>query len=85
MQRTFSAVGLFVLLAMTAQAHPGHSMLDQGITHIIQSPYHILVLSFVGALFLAVSRFFNKPVVQRCFACAGTSCLLLGAVITFLG
>ncbi len=75
-------VGLLAILTAgsSAQAHPGHSLSEANVSHVLTSPYHLAVLAAGGALMLAAAQLTRQSVSQRLLR-SGGAVALLGAVV----
>ena len=75
----------FFFIAPLAHGHPGHGLLDQGTSHLITSPYHLLVLLASGLLLAAAARFVRSCRLQWLMRATGAAFLLLAAAFWTLG
>lgn len=71
----------YCLLAASAQAHPGHSLADHGLPHVVASPYHLAALALVGGLFLTPAFFVQRPLPRRVMQVVGAAALLAAALL----
>ena len=61
--KTFLFSAALLVVVQTANAHPGHGLLDHGAAHAITSPYHLVILAALGIAMIAVAQI--KSVVSR--------------------
>ena len=75
----------FVLFcsALTASAHPGHSLTDAGISHLVTSPDHLLLLALGGVMISVAGRFVQRRLPR--WAMHGAGALALMSAIVLLG
>ncbi len=67
--------------ALSAQAHPGHSLGEHGAAHVITSPYHLAILAGVGAALWFGGRFAQTQLARRVIQGTGIAAVLLAALI----
>jgi hypothetical protein len=77
------AIG-YLLSAISAAAHPGHSLFERGPAHALTSPFHLLVLALIGSGLLLVARFVRSPKIQRLADVTGSAAVLLSALVWVL-
>jgi hypothetical protein len=70
-----------VLGATSAQAHPGHDLLDYGAAHVATSLYHATIVVICGAVLAIAARFAGSARAQMAFRIATTACLVLAALL----
>ena len=72
------AVGLWTT---SAGAHPGHALTEAPVSHLLTSPYHLLMLSAIGAMCwlaaLGVQRRNPRRLLQVCGATAWVGAAVL--------
>jgi hypothetical protein len=83
--RTFCFNAALLALVHTANAHPGHPMLDHGAAHVITSPYHLLILASTGAALLAVAQIVRRRWAQQCLRVAGAGAVIAAGLLCALG
>ena len=81
-KRFAGSVALFVgaLLPMAASAHPGHDLSQSSATHILTSPYHIMVLALAGAACWFAGTQVQRRIPARVLSTVGML-MLVGAVV----
>ena len=79
--RGLSAVALFAAGALSAHAHPGHSLLDTTPTHALTSPYHITVLALSGVALFFGARLIQRQMPRRLLQAAGVIALVSAVAI----
>jgi hypothetical protein len=81
-----SVLTLLALLFAAAPvwAHPGHDWLEHGASHLVTSPFHLLVLAGAG-LGLGVAAKFVRSASARAYLYLGaTVCLMAAAALTLI-
>jgi hypothetical protein len=76
-------LGLFGLIAMLGQAayaHPGHSLTEHGLVHVVSSPFHVLFLAAMAAV-LWCAGLFVRHAIGRCLLRFGAGAALAAAVV----
>ncbi len=72
---------LAILAAVSsAQAHPGHSLSEANVSHVLTSPYHLAVLALGGALMIASAQLVRRDASRRLLRHGG-AVALVGAVV----
>jgi hypothetical protein len=70
-----------LMLTQTGQAHPGHSLNEHGLLHIVTSPFHLLLLTVMGIGSWCAARFVSNAMGRRFLrfgaAAAVTTAILL--------
>jgi hypothetical protein len=79
----FSAAVLAVV--HSANAHPGHGLLDHGAAHMITSPYHLVILGALGVAMIAVAQIVRTGSVQRFLRIGGVGAVLAAGLLCALG
>lgn len=79
--RSLTAIATTFALALSAQAHPGHSLGDHGALHAVTSPYHLAILAVSGAALWFAGRFVQRNVPRRVLQFTGIAALLAAAVL----
>ena len=79
----FSAALLAVV--HTANAHPGHRLLDHGAAHVITSPYHLVILAAMGVAMIAVAQIVRSRSAQQCLRIAGVGAVIAAGALCALG
>ncbi len=75
---------VFLLLAAfgsTASAHPGHSLTDADATHVLTSPYHLIVLGLIGLTLWVVGSFVHRNAPRRLLKFTGGVALVSAVVL----
>ena len=67
------------LMAVTAQAHPGHGPLSQGAAHFFSSPSHVIPPVLCGAALWIAASFLKQPKARLALRTTGTV-IALGAL-----
>ena len=84
--RALAVATLLLLVSASAQAHPGHGLLDHGAEHAITSPYHAGMLAAIGVGCWLAARFAaHRTVARRLFQWAGATALLAAVALWTLG
>ena len=83
--RTFLFNAALLALIQTANAHPGHPLLDHGTAHVITSPYHLLILATIGVVLLAAAQIIQSRWAQRCLRVAGVGAVIAAGLLSALG
>jgi hypothetical protein len=52
---------ILMLIAQKTYAHPGHSLPDHGLLHVVSSPFHLLVLAGAATALWAAAHFVQGP------------------------
>lgn len=68
------------LLPLAASAHPGHDITQASATHILTSPYHIMMLALGGAAFWWAGTQVQRRVPARVLSGVGLL-MMVGAVL----
>lgn len=76
-----AATALWLASLAAATAHPGHRLGDHGVSHVVTSPYHLLVLALVGFGLFVASRFVQRRVPRRLLQGAGVAALVATAAL----
>ena len=79
----FSAALLAVV--QTANAHPGHGLLDHGAEHVITSPYHLVILATMGVAMIAIAQIVRSRSAQRCLRISGVGVVIAAGLLCALG
>ncbi len=74
------AIG-YLLSAISAIAHPGHDLFDQGATHALTSPFHLSVLAIIGAASFLAAQVMRSPKVQQSMRWGGVAMILLSLLL----
>ncbi|HEY2952407.1 MAG TPA: hypothetical protein VGK40_07485 [Verrucomicrobiae bacterium] len=72
---------LLAAFSSTAYAHPGHSLADADAKHLLTSPYHLIVLGFIGLALWAVGSFVHRNIPRRILQLTGGGALLSAVVL----
>jgi hypothetical protein len=70
-----------LILALTAQAHPGHDLLDATPRHLLTSPDHLAVLTAGGVALWIAGRFVQRQLPRRLLQGVGLAAILVAAVV----
>lgn len=74
-----ATVLLLALGAPLAQAHPGHSLFDQGFTHTLTSADHLFLLAVIGGGLFCIGRAIQSRRVRQVLQSLG-GLLVLAAI-----
>lgn len=77
-------LGLSVLVADSAFAHPGHGVLDHGIGHALTSPAHLPVLAGGGLALVLGAALLRNPRWRLALRCAGAGAVVLAGALWLL-
>jgi len=80
-RRLFLAAAGVASAATTLQAHPGHSLLDEGAQHALTSPFHLAVLALLGVALFAGAHLTQKVMPRRALQSLGVIAVALSAVL----
>src|SRR5580765_9111008 len=69
----------------TANAHPGHRLLDHGAAHVITSPYHLVIFGAMGVAMIAVAQIVRSRSAQQCLRIAGVGAVIAAGLLCALG
>lgn len=67
--------------AMQAQAHPGHPLAEEGLAHIVSSPYHLAILAGSGLALWLGARFVHRRIPRRLMQFGGAAAVMGAAVL----
>lgn len=89
MKTNFATVSGWVCLAIfalfclpgSAGAHPGHSLTDAGVSHLLTSPFHATVLGLLGLACWLVATLLHSKRHVWAMRGAGTAMLMLALVM----
>jgi len=79
----FSAA-LFAVVS-SADAHPGHGLLDHGAAHVITSSYHLVILAAMGVAMIAAAQIVRRRSAQRFMRIAGIGAVIAAGALCALG
>ena len=79
----FSAALLAVV--QTANAHPGHGLLDHGAAHVVTSPYHLVILATMGVAMITIAQIVRSRSAQQWMRIAGVGAVIAAGVLCALG
>jgi hypothetical protein len=68
------------MIPMAASAHPGHDLTESSATHILTSPYHIMVLALGGAVLWFAGTQVQRRLPARVLSALGVV-MMAGAVV----
>jgi len=69
------------LSAISVSAHPGHGLGEQGVMHILSSPYHLAALALGGITLWLIGRFVQRQLPRRLLQGAGVAALVASTVL----
>jgi hypothetical protein len=72
-------------VVQTANAHPGHGLLEHGAAHVITSPYHLMILATMGVAMIAIARIVRSRSAQRNMRIAGVGAVIAAGLLCALG
>jgi peptidoglycan/LPS O-acetylase OafA/YrhL len=82
LRRCVAAAGLAGVAApVPALAHPGHSLTDAGVAHLLGSPDHLALLAGSGFALYLIGRLVRRPVPRRALQAAGVAALACAALL----
>ena len=81
----YFAAGAVSLHPILARAHPGHSLGESSLSHVVTSPYHVLVLLVVGAALVVGGTVIQRRLPRRLLQGCGMLALVAGAVCWGMG
>jgi hypothetical protein len=79
-----AALSVWVLAAMTAQAHPGHGLHEAGLTHLLTSFDHVMTLALSGVVLWGIARFVQARKPRLALQVVGALTLAVSALIWFV-
>ena len=68
------------MIPMAASAHPGHDLTQSSATHILTSPYHIMMLALGGAVLWFAGTQVQRRLPARVLSALGVV-MMAGAVV----
>ncbi len=68
-------------LSGVAQAHPGHSLGDATVSHLLTSPNHLATLALFGLGLFVGAQFVQRRLPRRALQCGGAVTLACAAVL----
>ncbi len=71
----------FAAAAVSAPAHPGHGLLDQGPLHVATSPYHLTLLALLGVTLFAAAHLTKRWLPRRALQSIGAFAVIVSAVL----
>ena len=74
-----------LVIVQSAEAHPGHGLLEHGAAHVITSPYHLVILAAMGVAMIAVAQIVHSRSAQRCLRIAGVGAVIAAGLLCALG
>ncbi len=77
---TYVALLVGTMIPMAASAHPGHDLTESSATHILTSPYHIMVLALGGAVLWFAGTQVQRRLPARVLSALGVV-MMAGAVV----
>ena len=83
--RSLTVTAATFALALSAQAHPGHSLGDHGALHAVTSPYHLAILAASGAALWFAGRLVQRALPRRALQFTGGAALVTAAVLWGVG
>jgi len=72
-------------VAQSANAHPGHGLLEHGAAHMITSPYHLMILATMGVAMIAIAQIVRSRSAQRYMRIAGVGAVIAAGLLCALG
>ncbi len=75
------AIGLSILFAPAAFAHPGHGTFDHGFVHAVTSPVHLALLASCGAALALSASLLRHPRARLALRCAGAGAVMLAGAL----
>lgn len=76
-----AAATVLVAGLTAAQAHPGHTLNEEGLSHYVTSPYHLIVLSLMGLALCGAAFMAKRPALRRALATGGAAALLTAVIL----
>jgi len=71
---------LFTLAPLT-NAHPGHSLIEAAPAHLLTSPDHLVVLTFLGLFSCLIARFVRARLLRQLLQVSGAFSTLTAVVL----
>lgn len=72
---------LALAATLSAQAHPGHSIGEHGISHALASPYHVATLLLLGGAAWLGAMFVQRSLPRRLLQGFGTASAICGILL----
>lgn len=79
--RRFLAGAAFAAATVSARAHPGHGLLEEGPLHTVTSPYHLAILALFGVALFAGAHLTRQVMPRRAMQSLGVIALVASAVL----
>ena len=79
--KTRMTAAALLVAGLSAQAHPGHTLHEESISHYVTSPYHLVVLSLMGVGLCGCALVVKRPAVRRVLATGGAAALLIAFIL----
>ena len=80
--RRLAAASLALLAGVPlAGAHPGHSLTDATVAHLVTSPGHLVVLVLLGAVMFLGAQFVRQRLLRRALQAAGCLAFVGGVIL----
>jgi hypothetical protein len=84
MKTTLLALMLMAVAMISAQAHPGHGLFEQGFLHAVSSAYHVALMAGLGLLLAAGAQVARHPRARLALRSTGAALVALAAVLWVL-
>ena len=78
---TSAATAAIALSTTSVFAHPGHSLTDASMSHVLLSPYHLAMLAVSGVACYVGARFVQRQLPKQVLRHLGVVLLLSSAVL----
>ncbi|HMJ92446.1 MAG TPA: hypothetical protein VK530_21665 [Candidatus Acidoferrum sp.] len=76
-----ATIVMLLTFATTIYAHPGHDMFDQGVAHMVASPFHLALLAVSGIALAALATFVRTPRARASLRFGALTCIVLTALL----
>jgi hypothetical protein len=84
LRRVMASLSIAALAAgsFVANAHPGHSLTDASIQHVVTSPYHVATLALAGLGLFGAGKLAKRQFLRQLLQLSGGT-LMLAAVLVW--
>ncbi|MEW6304885.1 MAG: hypothetical protein AB1705_15525 [Verrucomicrobiota bacterium] len=74
-----------IVAAVDAAAHPGHGLLNEGVSHVLTSPDHLLLVALGGAAVAALASAARHTRTRALARCAGSAIAAIAMALWIIG